>query len=199
MAGLIRIVVATRDDARLDALHERAQGCEIGARVGARWWQRELLRLIGDGALCWSMRARKRDLKQMIRSISRFDPRYRRFYPLNACLLITTIRHVSSIVLRFCKSNRCAPLRPAVVILCAASGFNVSKNRASAGKLRAPTQRVHLINTATVTLRRILKGRFGRAIPRPHCRSARRGARPASHRQIDSPGRRRAAQRCEAA
>jgi hypothetical protein len=38
MAGFIRIVVATRDYARLDALHECAQRREIGARVGARWW-----------------------------------------------------------------------------------------------------------------------------------------------------------------
>ena len=64
MAGLIRIVVATRDHARLDALHERAQCCEIGARVGARRRQRELLDPVGDGALL----SPKRVLKQMITS-----------------------------------------------------------------------------------------------------------------------------------
>jgi hypothetical protein len=89
MAGLVRIVVATRDHAGLDALHERAQCGEIGARIGARWWQRELLGLIGDGALFGSTRARKRDLKQMIRSKPRLELEYPLFYPLNVCLLIT--------------------------------------------------------------------------------------------------------------
>jgi hypothetical protein len=85
MAGLIGILVATRDHARLYALHERAQCCEIGARIGARGWQGQLLGLIGDGALL----SRKCDSKQMIRSKHRFDLRYPPFYPLNACLLIT--------------------------------------------------------------------------------------------------------------
>jgi len=51
--GRVRIVVTPGDDACVDALDEGAQRGEIGARVGARRWQFELLLTIGDGALPW--------------------------------------------------------------------------------------------------------------------------------------------------
>jgi len=64
MRGRVRIVITPGDDACVDALYERAQRREVGAGVGARRRQRELLDLVGDGALL----SPKRVLKQMITS-----------------------------------------------------------------------------------------------------------------------------------
>lgn len=80
VARFVRVVVAPGDHARLDALYERAQRGEVGARVGARRRQDELLDLISDGALLsWSTRGRraqKRVLKQMISWKPGFDLEY---------------------------------------------------------------------------------------------------------------------------
>ena len=64
MRGRVRIVLTPGDDACVDVLHERAQRGEVGAREHSRRRQRELLDLVGDGALL----SPKRILKQMITS-----------------------------------------------------------------------------------------------------------------------------------
>ena len=55
--GRVRIVVTPGDHTCVDALHEGAQRREIGARVGARERQSQLLSLNGDGALLLKLRS----------------------------------------------------------------------------------------------------------------------------------------------
>jgi len=64
MQGRVRIVITPGDHACVDALRERAERREVGAGIGARRRQREVLDLVGDGALL----SPKRVLKQMIGS-----------------------------------------------------------------------------------------------------------------------------------
>ena len=68
--GRVRIVVTAGDDACVDALHEGAQRGEIGAGVGPRGRQFELLLAIGDGTLLWSENGLKADDYERVRAVN---------------------------------------------------------------------------------------------------------------------------------